>query len=59
MDPGGCCGRFSGLRRAPGIATVVMLGSFSLPVLGVVASQMAWQLFGTVDVFEFARQFMR
>ena len=46
-------------RRAPGIAAVLMLGCFSMAVLAIGMSQLVWQLFCSVAIFEFVRQFMR
>ncbi len=57
--PGGLAVGLLAGRRAPGIAAVIMLGTFSLAALGIGESRIAWQLFCCVAVFEFARQFMR
>ena len=57
--PGGVAVGCLAGRRAPGIAAVIMIGSFALAGLGIGLSQAAWQLFACVAVFEFARQFMR
>ena len=57
--PGGLAvGRLAG-RRAPGIAAVIMLASFSLAALGIGMSGTAFQIFVYVAIFEFTRQFMR
>ncbi len=57
--PGGAAVGFLAGRRAPGIAAVLMFGTFSVMALGIGFSQVAWQLFASVAVFEFVRQFMR
>lgn len=57
--PGGAAVGLLAGRRAPGIAGVLMVGSFSLMALGIGLSDTAWQLFVCVAVFEFVRQFMR
>jgi hypothetical protein len=57
--PGGLAVGLLAGRRAPGIAGVVMLAAFSLAALGIGRSALAWQLFATVALFEFVRQFMR
>lgn len=57
--PGGAAVGLLAGRRAAGLAAVLMLGSFSLACLGIGASQLVWQLFASVAVFEFVRQFMR
>lgn len=57
--PGGLAVGLLAGRRAPGIAAVLMLAAFSLASLGIGWSQMAWQLFCLVAIFEFVRQFMR
>ncbi|MSR58131.1 MAG: MFS transporter [Planctomycetaceae bacterium] len=57
--PGGAAVGFLAGRRAPGVAAVLMVGTFSLMALGIGFSQTAWQLFASVAVFEFVRQFMR
>jgi len=57
--PGGLAVGLLAGRRASGIAAVMMLGVFSLAALGIGESQLAWQLFCCVALFEFVRQFMR
>jgi MFS family permease len=57
--PGGAAVGLLAGRRAPGIAAVIMLGFFSLAVLAIGCSQLVWQLFLSVAVFELVRQFMR
>lgn len=57
--PGGLAVGLLAGRRAPGIAAVLMIGGFSAASTCLGVSQAAWQLFASVAVFEFARQFMR
>ena len=57
--PGGIAVGVLAGRRAPGIAAVLMIGGFSAAATCIGVSQVAWQLFASVAVFEFARQFMR
>ena len=57
--PGGAAVGLLAGRRAPGIAAVLMVGTFSVMALGIGFSHAAWQLFACVAVFEFVRQFMR
>ena len=57
--PGGIAVGVLAGRRAPGIAAVLMIGCFSAAATCIGVSQVAWQLFASVAVFEFARQFMR
>jgi len=57
--PGGLAVGMLAGRRAPGIAAVLMIGGFSAAATCIGISQAAWQLFASVAVFEFARQFMR
>ena len=57
--PGGIAVGLLAGRRAPGIAAVLMIGGFSGAAVLIGISQLAWQLFASVAVFEFARQFMR
>jgi len=57
--PGGLAVGLLAGRRAPGIAAVIMLASFSLCSVGIGESRTAWQIFCFVAVFEFVRQFMR
>lgn len=57
--PGGAAVALLAGKRASGLAGVAMLGTFSLALLGVGQSGAAWQMFVTVAVFEFVRQFMR
>ena len=57
--PGGLAVGLLAGRRAPGIAAVLMLGTFALASLGIGGSRFVWQLFFCVTVFEFVRQFMR
>ncbi len=57
--PGGLAVGVLAGRRAPGIAAVLMIGTFSAAATFIGVSQAAWQLFASVAVFEFARQFMR
>ena len=57
--PGGAAVGLLAGRRAPGIAAVVMLGAFAIGAAGIGESRVAWQLFASVAVFEFVRQFMR
>ncbi len=57
--PGGLAVGLLAGRRAPGIAAVLMIGGFSLGATCIGVSQVAWQLFASVAVFEFVRQFMR
>ena len=46
-------------KRASGFAAAVMLAAFSLSLLGIGESHVAWQIFVTVAIFEFVRQFAR
>ncbi|MBQ15730.1 MAG: hypothetical protein CMJ65_01260 [Planctomycetaceae bacterium] len=57
--PGGLAVGLLAGRRAPGIAAVLMIGTFSAGATCIGASRLAWQLFASVAVFEFTRQFMR
>ncbi|MBI2824040.1 MAG: hypothetical protein HYX69_05025 [Planctomycetia bacterium] len=57
--PGGAAVGFVAGKRAPGLAGVAMLATFSLTALSIGASQVAIQLFASVALFEFSRQFMR
>ncbi|MBI82348.1 MAG: hypothetical protein CMJ81_04055 [Planctomycetaceae bacterium] len=57
--PGGAAVGLLAGRRAPGWVAVIMLGSFSLTLLGIGLSSFTWQIFLCVAGFEFARQFMR
>jgi MFS family permease len=57
--PGGLAISLLAGRRAPGIAAVIMLSTFSLAALGIGHSRAAWQIFCCVGLFEFVRQFMR
>ena len=57
--PGGLAVGVLAGRRAPGIAAVLMIGGFSAAATCIGLSQVAWHLFASVAVFEFARQFMR
>jgi MFS family permease len=57
--PGGAAVGLLAGRRAPGVAGVIILAAFSLTALGIGASEVAWQLFTAVALFEFTRQFMR
>ena len=57
--PGGLAVGLLAGKRAPGFAAVLMLGSFSLATAGTGFSATAWQLFTSVAIFEFVRQFMR
>jgi hypothetical protein len=57
--PGGAAVGWLAGRRATGLAAVIMVGSFALAALGIGLSSAAWQLFFSVVVFEFVRQFMR
>jgi hypothetical protein len=57
--PGGAAVGCLAGRRAPGLAAVIMVGSFAFAALGIGLSHKAWQLFFCVAVFEFVRQFMR
>lgn len=57
--PGGLAVGLLAGRRAPGIAAVIMLGSFALSALGIGESRVAWHIFCCVTTFEFVRQFMR
>lgn len=57
--PGGLAVGFLAGRRAPGIAGVIMLGSFAVAAFGIGVSTVTWQIFCWVAMFEFVRQFMR
>jgi len=57
--PGGIAVGWLAGRGASGIAAVIMLGTFSLASLSIGFTQVAWQLFACVAVYEFVRQFMR
>ena len=57
--PGGLAVGMLAGRRAPGIAAVLMIGTFSAAATCIGVSHAVWQLFASVAVFEFARQFMR
>jgi len=57
--PGGIAVGLLAGRRAPGLAAVLMVGSFGIAAAGIAGSQVIWQLFATVALFEFTRQFMR
>ena len=46
-------------RRAPGIAVVLVLGSFGLAAFSIGGASVGWHLFLSVAAFEFVRQFMR
>ena len=58
IPAGAAVGLLAG-RRAPGLAAVVILGSFSLAAMGIGLSSVVWQIFICVGWFEFTRQFMR
>ena len=57
--PGGAAVGLLAGRRAPGLAGVVMLATFSLGAMGIGLSTVGWQIFICVGLFEGARQFMR
>ena len=57
--PGGFAVGLLAGRRAPGLAAVIMVGSFGLGAAAIGGSHAAWQLFAAVALFEFTRQFMR
>ena len=57
--PGGLAVGLLAGRRAPGIAAVIMLGSFALAGLGIGLMTSTGPLFAVVAIFEFFRQFMR
>lgn len=57
--PGGAAVGLLAGRRAPGMAGVLMVGSFALMAMGMGSSRLAWHLFAWVAAYEFVRQFMR
>lgn len=57
--PGGAAVGLLAGRRAPGLAGVAMLATFSLSAMGIGLSTVGWQIFISVGIFECARQFMR
>ena len=57
--PGGAAVGLLAGRKAPGVAAVLMLGSFSIAAAAIGWCSASWMLFVYVAIFEFSRQFMR
>lgn len=57
--PGGAAVGLLAGRRAPGLAAVIMLGTFSIAAAAIGWCSVGWTLFVYVAIFEFIRQFMR